>query len=102
MTGEDYTKEVNYDPNNKVMYCLSEKNAYRKYMRKTVTNPVFDNLILVLIVITSIALAFENPLNDPNGKLEEWLKYLEYFSTAIFVFEVAIKVIATGFVMNGK
>jgi len=71
-------------------------------MRKIAAHSTFDTVILIMIVITSIALAFENPLNDPNGKLEQWLKYLEYFSTFIFVGEVIIKVIATGFLLNGK
>jgi hypothetical protein len=71
-------------------------------MRKIAAHPTFDNVILVMIVITSIALAFESPLNDPKGSLEQWLKYLEYFSTAIFVGEVIIKIVATGFVINGS
>jgi hypothetical protein len=34
--------------------------------------------------------------------MEKGLKILEYFSTAIFVGEVIVKVIATGFVLNGS
>jgi len=30
---------------------------------------VFDGIIIAAIVISSLALAFENPLNDPNGNL---------------------------------
>jgi hypothetical protein len=34
--------------------------------------------------------------------MEKGLKILEYFSTAIFVGEVIVKVIATGFLLNGS
>jgi hypothetical protein len=29
----------------------------------------FDNIILVLIIVSSVLLAMDNPLNDPNSKL---------------------------------
>jgi hypothetical protein len=36
-------------------------------MHKIMVAKWFDNFILALIGISSIALAFENPLNDPEG-----------------------------------
>ena len=62
----------------------------------------FDNLILVVISISSVALAFENPLNNPKGRLVAILLILDYISTVIFIFEVVIKIVATGFYFNGS
>ena len=55
-----------------------------------------------MISISSVALAFENPLNDPEGWLCAVLLILDYISTVIFIFEVVVKVVATGFYFNGK
>jgi len=55
-----------------------------------------------MISISSVALAFENPLNDPDGMMSGVLLILDYISTVIFVFEVVVKVVATGFYFNGK
>ena len=70
-------------------------------MTKIAWSNKFDNFILVAITISSIALAFENPLNDPNGITAAILWYLDIVTTTIFVIEVIIKVIAAGFAFNG-
>jgi hypothetical protein len=62
----------------------------------------FDNFILALIGISSIALAFENPLNDPEGTTAQVLRVMDIVTTTLFTMEVIIKVIAVGFIVNGK
>jgi hypothetical protein len=57
---------------------------------------------LIFIVLSSIALAVDNPLLDPKSTTVTILKNLEYIMTAIFFLEVVIKVIASGFVLNGS
>ena len=47
-------------------------------------------------------LTLENPLNDPNGPLMEFLQYTDYVFTTIFVIECALKNIQTGFLFNGR
>ena len=54
------------------------------------------------ITVSSIMLALENPLNDPDGTLELVVHTFDYITTIIFCFEVIVKVIATGFMCNGK
>jgi hypothetical protein len=61
----------------------------------------FDNFILITISISSVTLVFENPLNDPEGVTFAILQTLEYISSAIFLLEVLIKVVAMGFYFNG-
>jgi len=46
-----------------------KENKIRSFFRKIVVNKVFDGVIIAAIIISSLALAFENPLNDPNGNL---------------------------------
>ena len=53
-------------------------------------------------MISSLALTVENPLNDPNGKLVEVVNIVNYCTTAIFTVEAFIKIVANGFICNGK
>jgi hypothetical protein len=71
-------------------------------LNKLIQIPAFDYFILALILISSIALALENPLNDPKSDLVKFLTILDYITTSIFSLEVAIKIIALGFYFNGE
>jgi len=70
-------------------------------MRKICDSSKFQNFIMIAVVISSIALAFESPLSDPKGSLNFYLKLLDKVITAIFCFEVVVKVISFGFLCNG-
>lgn len=59
-------------------------------------------MILVLIIISSILLAIDNPLNDPEGELSEALRYCDIVMTVLFTLEMCIKVITWGFIINGS
>lgn len=56
--------------------------------------------ILLLIVISSILLALDNPLNDPNSDLVWFLFYADYVLTTIFAIEAIFKIITFGFLFN--
>lgn len=56
---------------------------------------------MFLIVISSITLAFENPLTDPDSTEFRILEITDMFMTTIFGLEVIIKVISVGFICNG-
>ena len=46
-------------------------------------------------------MAAESPLNDPEGTLNYILWILELATTVIFLFEMIVKVISLGFIVNG-
>jgi hypothetical protein len=46
--------------------------------------------------LTSICLAFENPLNDPEGTTKTVLNLIDYVTTVFFVIEVLLKGFAIG------
>lgn len=60
----------------------------------------FDNFILILIVLSSITLVIDNPLNDPDSNFMQVLKVIDIVFTILFFMEAAIKVIARGFLFN--
>ena len=50
------------------LFIFSEDNKIRIAMKRVEKSKYFINSILLLILITSITLAFENPLVDPNSE----------------------------------
>ena len=63
---------------------------------------LFVNSILVLIVISTVTLALESPLDNPEGDKLKILSYIDYFMTIAFTIEALIKIIAKGFLFAGK
>jgi hypothetical protein len=84
--------------------CLiwDETNWFRKKCRSIVVHKFFDNLILLLITLSTILLTIENPLDDPNGSKIKVLYYIDIVVTILFTLELLIKVVVYGFVVNGK
>lgn len=65
------------------------------------THRHFDNVILVFIIISTILLAVETPLDDPCSTKTIVLQYIDYVMTAIFAIELIIKIIALGLACSG-
>lgn len=49
------------------LFCLSKTNGFRLFNYKLAENVIFERTILVLIIISTITLALETPLDDPKG-----------------------------------
>jgi len=86
----------------KSLYYFSSDSEVRNYIADFVRQPAFDNSILVLIMISSVLLVLDNPLNDPNSDLAEALGIIEIIVTCIFATECLLKIISYGFLFNGK
>ena len=61
----------------------------------------FDNFIILCILVSSTALVFESPVNDPEGLGSQIIERLDFLASVIFTVEAAVKIIATGFLFNG-
>lgn len=44
----------------------------------------------------------ESPLSDPNSKFNNTLYYIDLCFTIVFTIECILKIIAYGFLINGK
>ena len=82
--------------------CLSETNPFRAICHVITSHKRFDNLILFLIVVSTVALAFENPLSDPESTMLKILKQLDFYFTLIFIVESSLKIITRGLLFNGQ
>ena len=57
---------------------------------------------MVCIVISTVTLAFEEPLEDPNSQKRQVIGMIDYVTTGVFTIEAMLKIIALGFLFNGK
>lgn len=62
----------------------------------------FDRGVLFLILISSVLLAIDSPLLDPNSSLKKTLDNFDNVMTVLFTIEMSIKVVAMGFVRMEK
>ena len=70
------------------------------YMLTMPPNKWFDNIILCLIFTSSVMLALDNPLNDPNSLESKVYRVIDLVHTALFTLEMLIKIIGLGFFTN--
>jgi hypothetical protein len=54
-----------------------------------------------MVLFSTVLLAIDNPLDDPNSHKQVLLTILDYFTTAIFSTEAMIKVVIFGLLLNG-
>ena len=64
-----------------------------------VTKKVFDMFIMFVIILSSIALASEDPVDEDSPR-NEILGYADYGFTAIFTLECTLKILDLGFVLH--
>ncbi|KAF1318920.1 Voltage-gated ion channel, partial [Globisporangium splendens] len=76
------------------------ENPIRKASTLIITHPHFDDVSLVLIAVSTVALAIDNPLNPPDSAFVCILSWLDSILAGLFMFEVAVKIIALGFFMD--
>ena len=86
----------------KSIMILNPDNQFRVFCAKIVGHSNFDNLVIMLILISTILLAIEDPFEDPQSQKKEVLTILDTILSFVFLFELLIKVVVYGFVFNGE
>ncbi|KAG8011664.1 Voltage-dependent N-type calcium channel subunit alpha-1B [Nibea albiflora] len=81
------------------MFMFGQTNPVRRLCHYIVTLRYFEMSILVVIAMSSIALAAEDPVwtNAPRNNV---LKYLDYAFTGVFTFEMVIKMVDLGLLLH--
>lgn len=74
------------------MFVLSSTNPIRIFVHGIVTIPCFDTFIMIIIILSSIALAAEDPVQEQSER-NHILTYFDYVFTGIFAVEMVLKVI---------
>jgi hypothetical protein len=52
--------------------------------------------MIISIIVSSICLALDNPLNDPNSNFSHNLNKIDIICTVVFTFEAMAKIVAYG------
>ncbi|GMF43274.1 unnamed protein product [Phytophthora fragariaefolia] len=82
------------------LFIFALDNPIRKAAINLLLHPQFDNASLVLIIISTVELAIDNPLRPPKRMLANILSRFDTVLTILFMAEVVIKVIAYGFILH--
>ncbi|KAE8959946.1 hypothetical protein PF011_g30265, partial [Phytophthora fragariae] len=81
--------------------CLfGPTSKIRRWASQLSAHPTFESVMFAFIAASSIVLALENTLHDPDSLLAIVLLTLDKVFAVVFLLEMAIKVVSLGFVMN--
>ena len=83
----------------KALFLLGPNNKMRMACAAVVANPGFDRFILLLISVSSLALAMDSPLRDPDSDVAGYLERVEGVMNVLFFIEMTLKISAHGFVL---
>lgn len=78
------------------LFMFSPNNSFRRVVFMTVFDKKFEYLILLIILVSSIALAIDDPSVSPDSQLGQSLSALDVSINVIFFVEAAAKVVAMG------
>ncbi|KAJ7339584.1 hypothetical protein OS493_005987 [Desmophyllum pertusum] len=81
------------------LFLFPPGNPVRKACHWLVNLRHFDNLILVIILISSILLALEDPVYE-NSERNKVLIYFDYVFTTVFAMEVFVKLVDYGAILH--
>uniref|UniRef100_A0A4W4G6H3 Voltage-dependent N-type calcium channel subunit alpha n=1 Tax=Electrophorus electricus TaxID=8005 RepID=A0A4W4G6H3_ELEEL len=81
------------------MFVFGQSNPVRRLCHYVVNLRYFEMCILMVITMSSIALAAEDPV-QAHAPWNNVLKYLDYVFTGVFTFEMVIKMIDLGLLLH--
>lgn len=86
----------------KALWLLDYDNRFRIFVSKLVSHRAFEFAIVLFILISTLTLAVEGPMMDPDSEFARALQLIDLVMTIIFTLEAILKIIAFGFVIHRK
>ncbi|XP_074644176.1 muscle calcium channel subunit alpha-1-like [Tubulanus polymorphus] len=80
-------------------FVFSHTNKFRVFCHTLCNHSYFGNVVLACILVSSVMLAAEDPLNADSER-NKILNYFDYFFTSVFTIEITLKAIAYGLVLH--
>eukprot|EP01052_Picozoa_sp_SAG31_P023052 SAG31_NODE_1869_length_7028_cov_2.847164_3_plen_146_part_00 len=101
---DDGDADLHWEPQYSVLWCCTRDSAIRSLCIRCMLHSAFDAIVLVVIILNSITMALEDPLEDPNHPSDrtQALQSLELIFNIIFSVEMLVKIVAMGFVMKAN
>lgn len=78
------------------------ENSFRQALHNFVNKWYFEGFILSIIFISTVTMAVDNPLSDPDGGLSQVLNIVDIVITSFFICESLMKIIVFGLLFNGE
>ncbi|KAF5901497.1 dihydropyridine-sensitive L-type skeletal muscle calcium channel subunit alpha-1-like, partial [Clarias magur] len=82
-------------PNASSFFIFGPQNKFRKLCHRAINATPFTNFILLLILLSSISLAAEDPI-DPKSFRNKILAYADIVFTTVFTIEIVLKMTVYG------
>uniref|UniRef100_A0A8C9SK64 Voltage-dependent L-type calcium channel subunit alpha n=1 Tax=Scleropages formosus TaxID=113540 RepID=A0A8C9SK64_SCLFO len=86
-------------PEASAFFIFGPQNKLRKLCHRIVNATTFTNFILLFILLSSISLAAEDPI-DPKSFRNEILAYADIVFTSVFTIEIVLKMITYGAILH--
>lgn len=80
--------------------CIGPNSRIRRWCIDCVHSKVFDNFIIVVIMVSSLTLALDTPRLDRTSNVAAFLQVCDFAFLVIFSFEMFVKVVSYGFVVG--
>ena len=84
------------------LIIFSKDNKLRRIIGIVITSKFFETSILIVIMMSTLLLAFEMPLSDPDSYYNKVIYYFDVSFTSIFGLECMMKIFVFGLIFNGK
>lgn len=84
-------------PHDYSLFVFGPRNGFRRWCGALVGNPRFESAVLFLIIVSSVALALDEPRLPDDSPLARVLQRLDRVFTVAFCFECFAKVVTSGF-----
>jgi len=89
-------------PEGKSLYILDKDNKIRKFLFELVLGNKFEGVIMIAILVSTVSLIFQNPLEDPSEPDQRFWQAIDLYTTIIFTVEMLLKIMAYGLICNGE
>ncbi|GFH11469.1 uncharacterized protein HaLaN_06970 [Haematococcus lacustris] len=86
----------------RALWCLGPRNPLRRAAAQLVAHRWFEQLMLGLILASSIQLTLDGPTVTRDSPLKQAMYIMDIFFCTAFGLEVVLKAVVMGFLFNGK
>eukprot|EP01065_Artemidia_motanka_P036315 TRINITY_DN4422_c0_g1_i1.p1 TRINITY_DN4422_c0_g1~~TRINITY_DN4422_c0_g1_i1.p1 ORF type:complete len:2239 (+),score=744.97 TRINITY_DN4422_c0_g1_i1:79-6717(+) len=87
------------EPFNVALCFLPSTNCVRVYLRAIVMHSAFEAVVIMLILLSTAALAMNDPIAAPDDTIPQALDTIDLFLTVAFDVEAVLKIVAHGFLL---
>ena len=85
----------------KSLFLFGPDSEVRIFCKSLIQKPLFDQVVILAIIVSSVCLAIDSPRLDPQSQTANVLRRMDLFFTCLFFCEMSTKIITYGFICNG-